>query len=175
MGMIASGKSSLADALAGRLGVAVLGADRVRKQLLSVPLLSPLPDPAFAGSYAPDVSERVYALLRERASALLASGRSVIVDATFRERRQRALLCDTAALAGVEISFLECQCSRATAMKRLQRRAQEAHVSDGRSEIYDAFSAHFERVRELPARAYLPLDTEQPLARTLETALGALS
>lgn len=174
MGMVASGKSTLADALATRLGVGVLCADRVRKTLLSVPLLAPQHDAAFQGSYAPEVSERVYALLRERALAVLASGRSVIVDATFHERRQRSMLREAAAAGGFELVFLECACSREEASARLAQRAQTAHVSDGRAEIYDALAARFEATSELSSAQHLVLDTAQPLALTLEAALRAL-
>jgi hypothetical protein len=175
MGMIASGKSTLAEALAERFGIAVLSADRVRKQLLAVPLLTPLPDAAFSGSYAPEISARVYTLLRERAFSLLGSGRSVILDATFQARSERERLSEAAARVGVQLLFLECQCSRESAMERLRQRAQGSHISDGRAEIYDALAAHFEPVNELAQEAHLTLDTDQPWQRTLEQAGRALS
>jgi aminoglycoside phosphotransferase family enzyme/predicted kinase len=175
MGMIASGKSTLAEALADRFGSALLSADRARKQLLSVPPLTPLHDAAFSGSYAPEVSARVYTLLRERAAAVLGAKRSVILDATFRSRRERGLIGEVAALAGADVLFLECRCSRESAMARLEQRAHGSHVSDGRAEIYDALAARFEAVDELAPETHLRLDTDQPWQRTLELATRALS
>jgi uncharacterized protein len=174
MGMIASGKSTLAEALAERLGVSALSADRLRKALLSQPALAPLPDAPFAGGYAPELSEHVYTLLRERARALLGSGRSVIVDAGFRKRRERDRLRELAAEMGVEVLFLECRCGRACALARLAQRAQGPHVSDGRAEIYDALAADNEPPEELQAAQHMVLDSEQPLALTLERVARAL-
>ncbi len=174
MGMIASGKSTLAEALAEQLGVATLSADRIRKQLLAQAALAPLADAPFAGSYAPEVSDRVYARLRERASAVLGSGRSVIVDAGLRLRSERDRLRALALALGVDVWFLECRCSRGAALARLAQRAQSPHVSDGRAEIYDALAAASEPADELSPAQHLVLDTEQPLARTLDVVARAL-
>jgi predicted kinase len=171
MGMIASGKSTLAEALGTALGVAVLSADRLRKRLLDVPLTQPVHDGAFAGGYAPEVSERVYALLRERAAQILRSSRSVILDATFRERSQRDQLRALAEQLGTELYFLDCECTRACAMERLRARAQTASISDGRAEIYDDVASRFERASELLPSMRLVLDTAQPPEQTCAKAL----
>jgi aminoglycoside phosphotransferase family enzyme/predicted kinase len=174
MGTIASGKSTLANGLATRLGAGVLCADRVRKQLLAVPETTALHDAPFQGNYTVAMSERVYTLLRERAAAVLASGRSVIVDASFRERRERNLLRHAAAQLGVEAVFLECRCDRGTAMKRLTQRASGPSVSDGRAEIYDSFAASFEPLCEIERSVHHVLDTDQPADDVLATALRCL-
>jgi uncharacterized protein len=171
MGMIASGKSSLAEALATALGAAVLSSDRVRKRLLDVPLTRPVHDDAFAGGYAPELSERVYALLRERAALILRSSRSVILDATFREQSQREQLGALAEQLGVELYFLDCACTRACAMEGLRLRAQTASVSDGRAEIYDDVASRFEQASELPPSVRLALDTNQSADQTRAQAL----
>jgi aminoglycoside phosphotransferase family enzyme/predicted kinase len=172
MGMIASGKSTLAQALATRLGFGVLSADRVRKRLLSVPLTTPVHDSAYSGGYSPEVTERVYTLLCERAVSILASGRSVILDATFRERRQRTALREQVARLGSQVLFLECRCERDAAMERLRARALTPNVSDGRGEIYDAVAAGFQPVDELDSASHLPVDTnpgsDEALARVLK-------
>lgn len=174
MGMMASGKSKLAQGLATRLGVGVLCADRLRKQLLSVPATEPLHDAPFEGHYTPAANEHVYDLLAERAAAVVGSGRSVIVDATFRARRERDRLRRQAAALQVEIVFLECRCPRDAAIERLQRRAQASSISDGRVEIYDAVAAAFETVDELDDRSHRVLDTRRPSQEVLETALREL-
>jgi aminoglycoside phosphotransferase family enzyme/predicted kinase len=171
MGQIASGKSTLAEALATRLGLCVLSADRVRKELLGVDARTPLHDAAFSGAYTPELSARVYATLRERATLLLRSGRSVILDATFRERRQREMAAGLALELGAEALFLECRCPRELTRERLRARARGPSVSDGRMDVYDAVARSSEPTTELPAGSHLVLDTSAPLEATLARAL----
>jgi predicted kinase len=121
------------------------------------------------------VTEQVYTLLRERAARILASGRSVILDATFRARRQRTLFCEQATKLGSQVLFLDCQCTRQTALERLHARARTPGVSDGRAEIYDALAASSEAADELPASAHVVIDTNLAAASTLEVALRRLS
>jgi aminoglycoside phosphotransferase family enzyme/predicted kinase len=174
MGLIASGKSSVAEALATRAGHCVLSADRVRKELLGVDALTPLHDDAFSGAYTAEMSERVYAVLRERASLVLRSGRSVIVDATFRARRERDLTVEAALDAGAEVLFLECRCPPEVTRERLRARAHEPSVSDGREEVYEAVTRSSEPVDELLASRHVALDTTLPLERSVELALAQL-
>jgi uncharacterized protein len=174
MGLIASGKTSVAEALATRAGLCVLSADRVRKELLGVAALAPLHDDAFSGAYTPEVSARVYTVLRERASLVLRSGRGVIVDATFRARHERSLTVETALDAGAEVLFLECRCPPEVTRERLRARSHAPSVSDGREEVYEAVARSSEPVDELSTSRHVVLDTTLPLEKTLEIALDQL-
>ncbi len=173
-GMIASGKSTLATALAERLGLAVLCADRMRKQLLGEAPTTAHHDAAFDGAYAPERTEQVYRTLFERAEQVLGSGRSVVLDATFRARAQRAGVRELAERAGVEAVFFEARCGRETSLARLRQRAAGPSVSDGREEIFDAFAAEFEAPSELSTGEHVVLDTEQSPEQTLAQALRRL-
>lgn len=88
-GLSGSGKSSLAAALAPRLGVApgarVLNTDRIRKRMYGIAPTARLP----AAAYAQQVSEEVYRRLFEAAALTLAGGWPVIVDAVFDRRPDR--------------------------------------------------------------------------------------
>lgn len=174
MGLIASGKTSVAEALATRAGLCVLSADRVRKELLGVDPHAPLHDGAFSGAYTPEVSARVYATLRERASLVLRSGRSAIVDATFRARSERDLAVEAALEAGADVLFLECRCPPEVTRERLRARARGPSVSDGRAEVYEAVARSSEPVDELTPAKHVLLDTTLPLERNVELALQHL-
>jgi uncharacterized protein len=82
-GFSGSGKSTLAASLAPALcappGARILSSDRIRKRLYGVRPTDGLPREA----YAPDISERVYALAREEAARTLAVGWTVVADAVF--------------------------------------------------------------------------------------------
>lgn len=174
-GAIASGKSTLAAALGARLQAPVVSSDRVRKQLLRIAPTSPRHEAAFTGSYDAATTTRVYDEILDKAEQVLRAGRSVIVDASFRGRAERARASELAARLGVDAVFLECWCTRPVAMERLARRAAAPSVSDGRAEIYDAFVAQFDPPHELPARQHLRLDTARPIDETLEAALAQLT
>ncbi|MEY4509837.1 MAG: hypothetical protein RLZZ450_1959 [Pseudomonadota bacterium] len=174
LGLIASGKSTLAAALAERLGAAQLSADYTRKELLGVPPEQPRHEASFCGVYDGAMTERVYTTLFTRAAQVLRSGRSVVLDATFRSRLHREQARELARSVAADLLFVECRCDRAVAMERLRARARATSVSDGREEIYDSFAAAFEGVSELEP-AYLTIDTTQPLDGSIArvcTALG---
>lgn len=82
-GLSGTGKTTIAEALACRVGVApgarIVESDRVRKALHGVSAETHLPDEA----YLPEASERVYGEMGSRAGAILASGGAVVVDAVF--------------------------------------------------------------------------------------------
>lgn len=174
MGSLASGKSTLAEALAERLCMPRLSADPTRKELLGLAAKAPLAHDPFTGAYTEAMSGRVYATLRARAAQVLESGRNVIVDATFRKREERHAFRALAERLGANVVFLECRCSRATTRARLQKRAEGPHPSDGRLAILDAFEASFEATAELPSEEHRILDTEGALEQTLSIALDAL-
>lgn len=175
-GPIASGKSTLARALGRALSVPVVSADPLRKRLLGGQPTDAHHDAPFAGAYAPEVTGRVYAQLFEAAEQVLETGRSVLLDATFRAKNQRALARALARKLGVEVVFLECRAGRAVTLERLARRAAEGpHVSDGRAEIYDRVTAAWQPSAELTAAEHLVLDTERPLEETLAEARAHLA
>src|SRR5690606_38944115 len=89
-GLVATGKSTLAAAVAEPLGAAVVRSDVVRKELAGLPPGTPRPAPWGQGLYGPEATERTYAAMLERARAALAAGRPVVLDATFSQARQRA-------------------------------------------------------------------------------------
>lgn len=168
-GMIAAGKSSVADALAELLDAPVLDADRTRKRLAGVDPLTPLGGASFAGHYAPETTERVYAELLRRAEVVLSSQRSVIVDASFRSRDHRRAARALARRMGVPFLFIECRADPAVCRERLVARARGPSISDGRLDVFDAFMASYQPVDELGQDELLRLDTSQPLDATLDT------
>jgi aminoglycoside phosphotransferase family enzyme/predicted kinase len=164
-GVIASGKSTVSEVLAVELSCPIVDADRTRKHLLGVPEERPLHDPAWQGAYAPEVSTRVYDEVARRASVVLASGRSVVVDASLRSRALRAKMQDLARRSRVPFCFVECRAPLDACRERLARRL--GGPSDGRLEVFDAFAQGFEAVDELAPSEHLVVDTTRPLEGSL--------
>ena len=167
-GAIASGKSTLAEALASELAVPVLGSDRTRKFLAGVGPTAPLHTPAWNGEYAEPFTEKVYAELLRQARVVLASGRSVVIDASFRTRALRAALKALGMPLGAAFVFVECEIPDAVQRARLATRQQGVSVSDGRLEILDEFMARYEPVVELDASEHVRVDTSGGLTVSLE-------
>jgi aminoglycoside phosphotransferase family enzyme/predicted kinase len=170
-GTIASGKSTVAEAVAERLSAPIVDADRTRKHLLGVAPTTPLTTAAFGGAYDPRVTERVYAEVLFRGSLVLGSGRPVVLDASFRTAEMRLAARELAREHGVPFVMIECRARPEVCRERLARRERERSgsgaVSDGRREIFDAFAARFEPMDELAAGERLVVDTERPLDETL--------
>jgi uncharacterized protein len=158
-GIIASGKSTFADALGADLGVPVISSDRTRKALLGVEPLEPLRHEPWQRGYAPELTTRVYEELMRLSRVVLQSGRSVVLDATFASRQSRSMARATASELSVPFCFVECRVPQDVARARLRERASGASVSDGRLEIFDQFLARYEGVTELEPTEHFIADT----------------
>jgi predicted kinase len=167
-GIIASGKSTAAARIAGLMNAPVVDADRTRKALLGVPETAKLHDDAFCGAYSQGATDRVYEEIFRRASCVLASGRPVILDASFRSRALREGARSLATRYGVPFFFVECRVGREETERRLEKRAQSPCVSDGRREVLDAFVAQWEPTEELASAEHVVLDTSRPVEATME-------
>jgi predicted kinase len=100
---------------------------------------------------------------------VLDSGRPVILDASFRSRALREGARSLARRHGVPFFFVECRVSREEMERRLEKRAQDPCVSDGRREILDAFIATWEPTEELASAEHVLLDTSRPVDAILDT------
>jgi aminoglycoside phosphotransferase family enzyme/predicted kinase len=100
-GLSGTGKSSLAAGVAPRIGAmpgaVVLRSDVIRKRLLGREPGQRLPPEG----YAPEVTDRVFATIAERAATLLRAGRTVVCDAVYGLEGQRQAIGRIAARAGV--------------------------------------------------------------------------
>ncbi|MET0386303.1 MAG: AAA family ATPase, partial [Polyangiales bacterium] len=166
-GMIAAGKSSVARQLSALVHAPVTDADHVRKHLAGIAPTTPWHDAAFQGNYAPGRTQAVYDELRRRAEVVLGSGRSVILDASFRERAQRTAAVALAQRLGVACLFVECVADPDVCRARLRERAHGPSVSDGRLDIFDDFVRSFEPLSELASEQHVRLDTGGSSADTL--------
>jgi aminoglycoside phosphotransferase family enzyme/predicted kinase len=131
-GAPATGKSTLAGALADQLGAVVISSDHVRKELAG---LDPLTSAAAAygeGIYTPQWTERTYAELLKRAEALLGLGESVVLDASWTRAAARRCAAAVAERTSSELVGLECVADRQVVAGRLRSRTGDASDADER-------------------------------------------
>ena len=123
-GLPGTGKSTLAGAVADRLGWTVLSSDRIRKELAgSLPRHGDGGTVPFGtGIYSESWTRRCYAELISRASALLASGESVIADASWSSAELRVAAADAAAGTHAGLVQLRCVAAPELAARRMTTR-----------------------------------------------------
>ena len=153
-GLPASGKSTLAQTLAGRLALVPLNSDVVRKQRAGV---SPTARRAAAYGeelYSADATAATYTALLDTAREWLTRGVSVALDASFRQAGHRAQAIALAESLGVPWLAIECVCPPAATRTRLAARARDATaVSDADWAVHQQIAAEWEPWSTLPGRA----------------------
>ncbi|MFN3744133.1 MAG: AAA family ATPase [Hyphomicrobiaceae bacterium] len=132
-GLSGSGKSTLAAALAPGIGRAPgavhLRSDIERKRLFQLGETEHLPDAA----YTRPVTERVYAILSDKAAAVLATGYAVIVDAVHSAPHERAAIARVAEAAHAPFVGLWLEAPDKVLKNRVTARTGDA--SDATAEV----------------------------------------
>jgi aminoglycoside phosphotransferase family enzyme/predicted kinase len=169
-GCPASGKSSLAALLVGQHDFEWIRSDVIRKELVGLTADHSAQDEVFSGIYAPAHGERTYEECLQRTRALVASGRRVVVDATFVSQEQRLPFFALAHALGVRILMLTCSASRETSWARLQSRPKGP--SDADIAVYEALRVRWEDVPDhLPGAV---LNTDQSIEESYSQLCAAL-
>jgi aminoglycoside phosphotransferase family enzyme/predicted kinase len=161
-GLAASGKTTLAQALARESGYTHASTDVVRKALAGLPATSRAPTTL----YAPEVGRATYAALGGTAEAAASTG--VIVDGTFRSREDRAAFF--AQLTSTPL-VIECVAPAAVLLARAAARERMAdRISDADAAVVAGQLGHFEPLDELPASNHALLRTDRPHAELVSEA-----
>lgn len=121
-GQPASGKSTLAGALADRLGLTLLSSDRLRKEQAGIAPDHPAPSGFETGIYTPERTQRAYDELIERTSALLSLGESVVIDASWTAGERRNAAAEAARRCHADLVPLHCEVPHDLADHRLNTR-----------------------------------------------------
>lgn len=169
-GVIGTGKTVLAEALARALALPVLASDRTRKWLAGIAPTERAP----ASAYEANFSRRTFGEVFRRAHAVLRSGRGVILDATFRGRDLRHQARQLAEQHGRRFLFVETTSDDATLRERLRQRAEKPSVSDATESMLSRMRAEFEPVTELAPAEHLVVRTTEPISTLVDVVRGAL-
>jgi uncharacterized protein len=169
-GTAATGKTFLASHLARGSGMTHLNSDLIRKEQWGVAPLEPAP----AEAYTETADAAVYAALGEQAARAGSPG--VVVDATFRRKRDRDAF---AAAYGEEAPppvFVECRASRNTVRGRANARwwSEEGSVSDADPAQVEQQRAEFAPLDEVDPERHLVVRTDRPIAHVLRDVEGQL-
>ncbi|MCG6116188.1 MAG: AAA family ATPase [Mesorhizobium sp.] len=165
-GYSGSGKSTTAAAIAQDVGAPpgarILCSDRIRKKLFGVEPETRLPLEA----YRPEVSARVYALQREEAGKVLATGQSVIADAVFDRLEERTAIETLARELGTPFVGIWLEAPEPTLVERIAHRREDP--SDATADVVQIQLRH-----ELGPLDWLKVDStgKEAVSRIKEAVL----
>jgi aminoglycoside phosphotransferase family enzyme/predicted kinase len=121
MGLAGTGKTSMARAVAGELGLRVVSTDAVRQELFGS-------EKGVAdygeGAYRPEANQRTYQTVVERGRGLVAEEGGVVLDGTFLRDEDRMAVRHMASSAGAAVRWIECELPADLVRQRMERRRQ---------------------------------------------------
>jgi predicted kinase len=182
-GLIASGKSTLAELFAAEHGFPSYNTDRIRKELVGIAATERRPDGMGQGIYSPEFTKKTYqAMLTKAAQELNNRAAGVVLDGSYSRAsdrhkvRQLALSFTPASTPNaqqtVRTLFILCSCSNEETRRRLEQRAKDPNaVSDGRWDIFAQQKKKFEQPDELSSnqpQQLVCIDTEEKSEQLLK-------
>ncbi len=153
----ASGKSWVISPLSQPFEAAVLSSDRVRKRLAGIAETRRDRQGVEAGLYRPEMTDRTYATLRDKAEVHLRAGRTVLIDATGSTVARRAPFHALARDHGVPLLAVHLDPPESVIRERLEKRARDPHaISDANASVYESIRDRWEPLDELPSVVHWP-------------------
>jgi hypothetical protein len=169
-GAPATGKTSLARALADLSGMAHLSSDITRKQLVGVSSTRR----ADAQAYSSTWNARTYTELGHRAAREVAARGGAIVDATFRHIVDRQAFAASFGNAA-PVVFIECVAPRAVLIDRAARRTRKrSRVSDADVATVLREQQAWDPLDEVPGSAHMSLRTDRSMHEIVGDVLALL-
>ena len=174
-GLIASGKSTVAQGIATALDLALYSSDRVRKELVGVAPETSQRAAYGAGLYSAATTQRTYNVLADLARQGLSRGTSVLLDASFAKHAERQRMAALAQEMNAQCCMIECWAPEEFLRARLREREHSpASVSDAREEILSHFQHDYEPMQAGEGACRVRLDTTQSIQHCVLQALAAI-
>jgi putative hydrolase of the HAD superfamily len=170
-GQVASGKSSVARALADVIGALCIEGDAVRRDLIAGPDAA-AHEADWWHVYERGFEQRAYAEFMQRAREALAGKRSVVLDACFPRNAQRLHARGLAREIGAAFLLVECVASEETVRARLAARDAEAG-RDAWPAVYAALAERYEACSELSEDEHRVISTDGSIESSVAAVLTA--
>ncbi len=172
-GLMGTGKSVLAKNIAPRLGAEILRSDILRKEILNIYPTERYYEDFGKGIYTDDISRKTYQRALDLAEEKLIEGKSVIIDASYKDRDERIKAADTAGRLNAGFFVIECFCPDEIIKKRLDSRMADVdEASDGRWEIFQTQKDKFDEITEVQK---ITIDTSLTEEESVRKAIEEIS
>ena len=159
-GLSGSGKSWLAERIAGKIGAVRIRSDVERKRLFN--LLPEQSGDAVEQLYSKEASRRTFERLRALAGSIVAAGFTCVVDATFLSASSRKPFIQWASEKKVPLAIISCRASEKTILNRLDRRATDAvDPSDANIDVYNLQKLNVVEFSEQEKLSLVSVNTER--------------
>ena len=163
-GLPGSGKSFAAQGVVEAAGAISVRSDVERKRLFGLGARQSSRGHVPGGIYDLAATQRTYSRLREIATAALAAGWPVVVDAAFLLRSEREAFSAVAASRCVPFTVLDCQAEQPLLRQRLaQRQVDGVDASEADAAVLDRLTAVDEPLAAAERAAAIVVDAAQRL------------
>jgi hypothetical protein len=179
-GLMGTGKSVLSKRIAPFLNAEIIRTDVLRKEMLNLDLAERHFEDFGQGIYSEQISENTYDLALKKAQQIIVNGKSVIIDASYKRRKERQKAQEMAQRLGVDFFIIECVCPESEIRKRLERRLnKKTEPSDGRWQLYELQKGDFEKINErglneTQERKHIVIDTCLPIDKSVILTLRGI-
>ena len=170
-GLIGTGKSTLAKALAEKQQSVLLRSDAIRKELAKGSLKLIFRRGIFKGLYSPAFTRHTYRTMFSRAEKFLKQGRNVILDASFSKKLFRKQLIILARKTNSDFQFIETILPEGLILKRLKQRPKG--ISDAGPQLLAPFKKNYEPPIEIHAYKVSTIGSKKNLLKKVLARLGS--
>ncbi len=155
-GLPGTGKTTMARALAKRLGFVHLNTDIIRKKYFK------------QRKYSEREKMQVYALMFNGAERQLSRSKNVILDATFYKNTQRKKAISLAKKYKIAYFIIECVANENKVRKWIERRKKTKTASEANFSIYKKVKKQFEPIKE----KHLRINCEESIDKRVRRVMG---
>ena len=179
-GLSGSGKTWLSKQLLTRLPAIHIRSDIERKRLAGIGAAESSRSLVGGGIYTPEFNTRTYQRLLDCARAGLNAGETVIVDAAFLRREERAAFSELADKTNASFAILHCFAPSGVLQERIQERSRHGQdASEATTEVLARQYDYWEPFTASEKAAVLEIDTRvdspQSIVERLRLFQSALS
>ncbi len=146
MGLSGSGKSTIARDFSPN--AVILRSDEMRKEITGVGRGRHAYSSFGEGIYTPELTDRIYCLMLERAVECARMGRKVIVDATYLKAEQRRDFHETCIAEGLNPFFIHCFAGETVLKDRIRKRMEAGTDVSDADMLFSSISSNTLRTRK---------------------------
>jgi hypothetical protein len=155
-GLTGTGKTTIAKKISQDYNSLLLSTDLIRKKMEGINIYEKHHDEYNKGLYSPEKMQLVYDKLIKEAEKNLKAGKNVVLDATFKTKKNRDKARFLARNTNSKFLILNSIMPENLVKKYLNERVKRKSVSDGRWEIYEKQKKSFEYLSS--SEKYIEID-----------------